>query len=99
MGNFRTKSWMDAEAVKKFFVTYYRIGSYTKNYEYTNVTLVSSSNQKLGGFVCYYCQMKLMNLVLYNRNSFYILYFFTYIVSRNYKRKKCKENKLDIDYN
>ena len=40
---------MDAEAVKKFFVTYYRIGSYTKNYEYTNVTLVSSSNQKLGG--------------------------------------------------
>ena len=49
MGNFRTKSWMDAEAVKKFFVTYYRIGSYTKKCEYTNVTLVSSSNQKLGG--------------------------------------------------
>ena len=35
--------------IKNFFVTYYRIGSYTKNYEYTNVTLVSSSNQNLGG--------------------------------------------------
>ena len=49
MGNLRTKSWMDAEAVKEFFKLYYRIGSYTKIYEYTNVTLVSSSNQNLGG--------------------------------------------------